>query len=132
MGVMSEYFAVVRAARDLIETRGATVVQPSQPVAKPAKGRAACDSPRAIAARKAWERRREAEEAVTVNLPAELLSVWKHNRGLFTGSPAERLDAFLQWAHEHDDERLAIMQEEADAAVARLVREREASDRGAK
>jgi hypothetical protein len=83
-------------------------------------------SARARAARRGWEHRREAAQAVTVNLPPELLPLWERIQTAFRGSPDQRQRAFLQYVHEHPGEQIASIQAAADATLARLVAERAA------
>lgn len=72
-----------------------------------------------------WETRRERDERVTENLPADLLPLWKRMRNQFKGSPMHRYEMFMQYVEEHEDEGIEALVDEADAAVARLIAERE-------
>ncbi len=78
------------------------------------------------AARRAAETRSEREEAVTVNLPAHLLPLWRRTRRQFKGSPQQREDAFLQYVHDHPREAGAALQEDADTTLDDMIREYEA------
>jgi hypothetical protein len=79
---------------------------------------------RSIGARRGWEHRKEADEAVAVNLDACELDAWDRLKSTFRGTPEERLEAFRQVLH--DDSRLALECQEAkaEAAVRRLIRQR--------
>ena len=73
---------------------------------------------RQAAAYRGWEKRREHDEAVTVNLPADMLPLWEKAKGQFKGSPDERREAFLQFAHDQGDG--AVIEALIDASDARL------------
>ena len=73
---------------------------------------------RQAAAYRGWEKRREREEAVTVNLPADMLPLWERTKAQFKGTPDERRDAFLQFAHDQGDG--AVIEALIDASEARL------------
>jgi len=75
--------------------------------------------------------RSEREEAVTVNLPADLLPLWRVTRLQFKGAPAKRLDAFLAYAHDHGTEIEHAIDAEAEATLARDIRAIEASTESA-
>jgi hypothetical protein len=73
---------------------------------------------RQAAAYRGWEKRRERDEAVTVNLPADMLPLWERTKAQFKGTPDERRDAFLQFAHDQGDG--AVIEALIDASEARL------------
>lgn len=82
--------------------------------------------PRASGAtqRKGWERRRENEDRVLVNLAPEHHALWKRTRGMFKGSPEERAEQFQRYVEEHGGEVVESLQDEADAKVERMVAQR--------
>ena len=75
----------------------------------------------------AKERREESADEVAHNLPAELVPVFRSvERSIHGGPRRTRTEAFLEWAEENPDQVHAIMYEQADRDVARLVAEHEA------
>jgi len=62
---------------------------------------------RSVAAARGWEHRREAAERVEVNLPPELVPLWRQTSRKYSGTPHQRFERFMQDAH--DDERAAIV-----------------------
>jgi|GEM_PF-4410254 hypothetical protein len=82
---------------------------------------------RSVAAYAGWEKRKEAEEAVTVNLAPEHLALWERTRGAFHGSPQARLERFEQYAHEHQGEEMAALQDAADDKLEAMLRSRDAA-----
>jgi len=81
------------------------------------------------AAYKGWDRRRERDEQVTVNLDPELLPLWKRVGVSFKGTPHERYEAFMQYAHTHPSEVIEAQVADADAAVEAMIRKRQWQDR---
>jgi hypothetical protein len=81
---------------------------------------------RSKGARRGWEHRSEADEAVAVNLDAHELPLWDKTKRRFKGTPEERLRAFRQM--EHDDSRLVpeAIEAESDAKLRRMIRQHEA------
>jgi hypothetical protein len=77
---------------------------------------------------KAWEKRQERDEAVTVNLESDLVPLWRRVGETIKGSAEERREAFEKYAHEHAGEVLEALQDAADATVDVLVRQREELD----
>lgn len=77
--------------------------------------------------RKAWETRRQTEERVLVNIAPEHQALWNRVKTGILGTPHERAEALAQYAHDHPNEAIAAMQEDADAKLAQLIRLREAS-----
>lgn len=68
------------------------------------------------------ERRAESDDSVRRNLPAELVPVFdKIKRSIKAGPRRTRTEAFLEWAHEHPAEVLAIQAEHVGSDVARMV-----------
>jgi hypothetical protein len=72
-----------------------------------------------------WEHRRELDEAVVVNLPPHLQALWRKTKHQFKGTPERRLEQFMQYAEEHEGEDMAVLQDDADAALAKMIREYE-------
>lgn len=70
-----------------------------------------------------WEHRREKEEAVIVNMPPHLQALWRKTKNQFKGTPEQRLEKFLEYVHEHEGEAMSVLQDEADKAVQKMVRE---------
>lgn len=72
---------------------------------------------RSVAAARGWEHRREAAERVEVNLPAELVPLWRRTASRYKGSPHRRYEAFMHDVH--DDERAAIvaLEQQAEARL---------------
>jgi 3'-phosphoadenosine 5'-phosphosulfate sulfotransferase (PAPS reductase)/FAD synthetase len=65
-----------------------------------------------------WDRRREREEAVVVNIPPEILPLWDRVKGKVQGvTPHARYEAFLRYAGEHENEVLEALQLAADAKL---------------
>jgi hypothetical protein len=81
-----------------------------------------------LAGRRAWEKRMEREEAVTVNLAPELLPLWAVVGSEIKGTPEERLAAFEQYAHDHPSEVLDAQVEAAAAKLEALLRDRHEAD----
>ena len=77
-------------------------------------------------ARRGWQHRREHDEAVVRNLDPSLVPLWQRIGGQFRGSPEQRYSDFMQYVHEHPEEGIAATQEESDAKLERLIRQREA------
>jgi hypothetical protein len=70
---------------------------------------------------KGWERRRENDERVTVNLPADFLPLWDRIKLNFKGTPEQRAESFLHYAHEHGSEVEWAVEEEACAKLEREI-----------
>lgn len=74
----------------------------------------------------AAERRAEADDEVERNLPAELVPVFRAVKGKLRARPRmTRTEAFLHWAEENPDDVHAIIYDQAERDVARLVAEQE-------
>jgi hypothetical protein len=74
------------------------------------------------------EKRQESADEVAHNLPAELVAVWRSVERKIHGGPRKsRTEAFLEWAEENPDAVHAVMYEQADRDVARLVAEHQAT-----
>ena len=71
------------------------------------------------------EHRRERDEAVAVNIPLHLLSLWRRTKHQFKGTPHQRYEAFMQYAHDTEGEEMAALQEDADDKLAAMIREYE-------
>ena len=78
---------------------------------------------RSLAGYRAWETRRERDEFVAVNVPDELLSLWNRTKLQFSGTPEERLEAFLAYAHDHEDEGIEALADDADARLDAMIAE---------
>lgn len=78
--------------------------------------------------RRSWEVRLEKEEAVTRNLSAEQLVLWKRVGSSIKGTPEQRLATFERYVHEHASEVIESLQDAADARLAELIAQREESD----
>lgn len=73
------------------------------------------------------ESRRESDDAVRANLPADLVPVFDRVRGRIKGSARRtRTEAFLEWVEAHPDEVAADRAAAADEDVARMIAEHEA------
>jgi hypothetical protein len=81
---------------------------------------------RNAAAYRGWERRRENDERVAVNLDADMLPLWDRIKLQFRGTPEERTESFLQHVHDSGSDVLWAVQQEADAKLAASIREYEA------
>jgi hypothetical protein len=76
----------------------------------------------------AKERREESADEVAHNLPAELVPVFRRvERSIHGGPRRSRTEAFLEWVEENPDQAHAIMYEQAERDVARLIAEHEAT-----
>ncbi len=72
----------------------------------------------------ARERRDEDDDAVTNNLPPELVPVFeKHRKSIKGSARRSRTEQFLEWAEENPDEVLAVQQAEADRGLKELLRQ---------
>ena len=70
------------------------------------------------------ERKQEDDDAVSNNLPAELVPVFdKHRRSIKGSARRSRTEAFLEWAAENPDEVLLVQQAEADKALHELLKQ---------
>lgn len=93
-----------------------------------AAARALASGPASVRAHRGWETRRERDDAVTVNMPAELLSLWRRvGASIGGGTPHERYENFMRYAEEHPSEAVQSMQDAADAKLAAMLRERGAA-----
>ena len=72
---------------------------------------------RSVAARRGWDRRRENEERVTVNIAPDLMPLWERVRWGLKGTPQERLEAFEAYVHDHPSEVTQALQDAADAKL---------------
>ena len=74
--------------------------------------------------------RRQDDDAVRANLPAELVPVFdKHRRAIKGSARRSRTEAFLEWAAENPDEVLAMQQAEADRALKELIKQQHELER---
>jgi hypothetical protein len=70
------------------------------------------------------ERRAESDDAVRVNLPADLVSVFDAVRKGIKGGPRKsRTEAFLEWAEENPGEVWALKSREAEREISKLLAE---------
>lgn len=69
------------------------------------------------------DRRRSADAEVAANLPADLLPLWEQVARRFSGSPDERAEAFMEYAHDHASEVVAAIQNDADAKLDAMIDE---------
>lgn len=76
---------------------------------------------RSVAAYRGWERRRENDERVSVNIPPDLLPLWRRVKRSFVGSSHERFLAFMEYAEEHDREVTTALSDDADRALEALL-----------
>jgi hypothetical protein len=72
----------------------------------------------------------ESDDAVRDNLPPELVPVFNKVRVMVKGKPGmSRTEAFLHWVHDHSDEVHAILFEQADRDVDKLIAQQEELER---
>jgi hypothetical protein len=85
---------------------------------------------RRLGALRGWEHRREADEAVVVNLPPDLVPLWERVRASIHGeTPHARTEAFLEYVEEHPGEAVCARCESADDTLAALLRIRDLQDK---
>jgi hypothetical protein len=70
-----------------------------------------------------WEHRKERDERVLVNLPPHLHTLWNKLKLQFKGTPEERMKNFLEYVEENPGEDMAGLQDAADKALNKLIRE---------
>lgn len=72
---------------------------------------------RSASATRGWEHRRESAERVEVNLPPELVPLWRRTSSRYRGNPHQRFERFMHDVH--DDERAAIvaLEQQAEARL---------------
>jgi hypothetical protein len=78
-----------------------------------------------LGARRGWEHRKEADEAVEVNLSPDERGLWRKLKGRWRGAPHARLEAFRHYLHDHPGELRAERAGHGEARAKVLVRERE-------
>jgi len=83
----------------------------------PADPARSADSSRSVSAYRGWDRRREHNEAVMVNLDPDLLPLWDRVHTVLQGTPAQRLRAFEEYVHDHPGEAWEALQASADAKL---------------
>lgn len=77
----------------------------------------------------AAERRQESADEVAANLPPELVVVFRKVQHAIHGGPRRsRTEAFLEWSEENPDAVHAILNEQADRDLQRLIAEHEATE----
>jgi DNA repair protein RadC len=79
---------------------------------------------RASGARRGWEHRRERDEFVIQNLDPSLVPLWERLKGQFRGTPEQRYEQFTQYVHDHPDEQMGALQQDADAWLETELRRR--------
>jgi hypothetical protein len=81
---------------------------------------------RSVASSRGWEHRRESAERVEVNVPPELVPLWRRTQSKYRGTPHQRFERFMHDAH--DDERAAIvaLEQEAERRLTAELARREA------
>ena len=73
-----------------------------------------------------WEHRKEKDEAVLVNLPPHLQSLWRKVKYQFKGTPERRLEQFQEYVHNLGErETNHFLQEEADNQLEKMIKEYE-------
>lgn len=78
--------------------------------------------------RSSAEARRESDDEVRANIPAELVGVFDQHGGRIRGSGRKsRTEAFLEWAEEHPGKIVASQQKVADRELKRLLKEEKAA-----
>jgi hypothetical protein len=76
------------------------------------------------------ERRAESDDAVRADLPPELVPVFdKVRKRIKPNARMSRAEVFLKWAEENPGEVVAIQDEDAERAVAELIREQRAAEK---
>lgn len=81
--------------------------------------------------RAARERMHESDEQVAVNLPEELLPVWRERASKTKPTDrATRTEVFLDWAHNHSADVARIISRDVDAQIRELEREERTLRRG--
>lgn len=79
--------------------------------------------------RRGAEHAREREEQAEVNIPPDLLPLWRRTRRQFRGTPHQRYEQFMQYAHDSGErEAMGALQDDADAKLERALIQREAND----
>lgn len=84
---------------------------------------------RSLAGYRAAETRKERDEFAEQNIPGELIPLWQKTKLNFRGSPEERAEKFLQYAHDHEDESMEATSDAADRKLEAMIREHEAGER---
>jgi hypothetical protein len=72
---------------------------------------------RSVSAFRGWEKRRELDERVTVNLEPHLIPLWRKVRAGIVGRPDARAEAFAEYVEEHPREALAALVDACPIAV---------------
>lgn len=85
---------------------------------------------KADVARAARERAHESDDQVAVNLPPELLPVWRERAPKTKPTDrATRTEVFLDWVHNHSSDVARIISRDVDRQIADLEREQRAAGR---
>lgn len=75
-----------------------------------------------------WEHRKERDEAVERDIEGispHLRALWRKLKHQFKGSPARRVELFLEYVHEHPDEGMELLQDKADRDLAKMIKDQE-------
>jgi len=77
---------------------------------------------RSSGAYRGWEHRRERDERVEQNLPADLVPLWRRvKRGLRCTTPHDCYEKMLQYAHDNPGESVVALAEDAERNLERLL-----------
>lgn len=63
---------------------------------------------------KSWEKRKENDEFTEMNIPEELIPLWKKVKNQFKGDPHSRYEHFMEYYEEHPEEAIYAKMEIAD------------------
>jgi hypothetical protein len=86
---------------------------------------------RSLAGYRAADTLRERDEFAAANIPAALIPLWNRVKRQFRGSPEERAEKFIQYAHDHESEDLDAVVSAADRKLDAMIRAHEAAERRA-
>ncbi len=104
------------AVREYVAARDAAKGRRSPRMVKAAKRVRSLTRARSVS--ESWIRRRERDEFVEKEIPAELVPVWRRVRSQIKATPrVTRAEAFLDWAHDHSA-RVAEIKHAADEKAA--------------
>ncbi len=74
------------------------------------------------------ERRGESDGAVLANIPSEFVPLWERVKSKIGASDRQsRTEAFLAYAHDHEREVIAALEDDGDRTMRDLLRERDAA-----
>ncbi len=84
--------------------------------------------PASVRAYRGWVTRCERDEAVSVNIPEDMLPLWQRVRASIAGdTPHARFEAFIEYAESHPNEVVAALQDAADEKIATMMNRRGAA-----